>query len=63
MLASILSLLISLKPVIIPILTALVGWLIPSPFQAAERGQASTHAAEDKADASRGDMGDLDRLP
>lgn len=48
------------KPVILPILTALVGWLIPSPLQRAAKAPVEVADAEKKADA--GDTGALDHL-
>lgn len=63
MLASILALLVSLKPVLVPLLTALVGWLVPSPWEVAARGREKTKDAEDRADATRGYVDDLDHLP
>jgi hypothetical protein len=51
------------KPVILPILTLIVGWLIPSPMQKAAQKQAEIHNAETKATNSNGNVSDLDRLP
>lgn len=51
------------KPVILPCLTALVGWLIPSPFQKAAQKQAEIHDAEGKAQSSGGNVTGLDQLP
>lgn len=52
-----------LKPILVPLATLIAGWLMPSPFQKAAKGQADTHAAEKKADETRGDVSDLDNLP
>lgn len=49
--------------ILTPVLTALVGWIIPSPFQKTEKGQADIHAAETKAQSSRGNVSNLDNLP
>ena len=40
------ALTLSFKPVILPILTCLVGWLVPSPKEILRRKQAATHEAE-----------------
>lgn len=52
-----------LVKILAPLLTGVVGWLAPSPFQKAEKGQSETHAAETKAQDSRGDVSGLDRIP
>jgi hypothetical protein len=44
------------KPVILPVLTALVGWLIPSPQQLLAKKEAATHQAEQSGQG-------LDTLP
>ncbi len=47
------------KPIIVPILTALLGWLLPSPLQKAAKGPAEVADAQKKGNA--GDPSDLDR--
>jgi hypothetical protein len=37
---------LSFKPIILPILTALVGWIVPSPQELLARKEAATHQAE-----------------
>lgn len=44
------------KPVIVPLLTGLVGWLIPSPAQLLAKKEAATHQAEQSGT-------NLDQLP
>jgi hypothetical protein len=44
------------KPVILPILTALVGWVLPSPQQLLANKEAATHQAEQSGEG-------LDNLP
>ena len=46
----------SFKPIFLPILTALVGWLIPSPTQLLIKKEAATHEAEQTGKG-------LDQLP
>lgn len=57
------SFFMSYQAVILPILSALIAWLLPSPLQRANRDMEKNHAAQEKADTSRGYMDDLDRLP
>lgn len=52
-----------LKPVIIPILTGLIGWLIPSPIKKAQNEVADVHNAEAKATKTPGNTSALDQLP
>lgn len=47
---------LAFKPIILPILTAIVGWLIPSPAQLLAKKEAATHEAE-------GSGKGLDQLP
>ena len=37
---------LAFKPIILPILTLLVGWVVPSPQELLARKQAATHQAE-----------------
>jgi hypothetical protein len=50
------------KPVILPILTFLVGWIFPSPIQTAMQKQTDLNAAEQKADGPKHDVTDLDKI-
>lgn len=63
MIEGILAALALLKPLLLPLMTFLAGWLFPSPLQKAKQGQVEVHDAESKATASRGDVSDLDNLP
>ncbi len=63
MVAALWALIPILKPFLVPLLTFLAGWLFPSPIKKTATDQAKTHAAEDKADATRGQVDDLDQLP
>ncbi len=48
-----------LKPVILPILSMLVGWLLPSPLRRSVKIPAEVRDAQEKAD--KGNPDDLDR--
>lgn len=52
-----------LVKILTPLLAGLVGWLVPSPFQKAEKAEVRTHDSETKAQDSRGDVSGLDNLP
>lgn len=56
--SALLALLQAYAYVIVPCLTALLGWLVPSPLQKATKAPQEVKDAEDKADA--GDPSDLD---
>lgn len=63
MISAIIAFLTTYKALLLPLATAFIGWLLPSPMEQVGRAQEKTHAAEDKADTTRGDMDDLDHLP
>lgn len=52
-----------LKPLLLPFLTLIAGWLLPSPLQKAKKGQEDVSEDEKKLTDSRGDIGGLDDLP
>ena len=59
-LAAILAL---LKPFLLPLVSLVAGWLLPSPIKKSRDLQEKTHNAESKADETRGFVDDLDKLP
>lgn len=63
MIATILAILTALKPILVPLVTFLAGWLFPSPIQSAINTTGKEHDAETKASDSRGNVSDLDNLP
>lgn len=63
MITAIIGILATLKPILLPLITFLAGWIFPSPIQKAIDQQGKIHDAEGKADSSRGNVSDLDHLP
>lgn len=62
MLASILGILSALKPFLVPLISLVSGWLLPSPLQKTSTDIGKIHDAESKA-TSTGDTSGLDNLP
>lgn len=60
---AILGLLTLLKPILMPLMTFLAGWLMPSPIQKAANDQAKVQDAEKNAQDHPGNVGPLDGLP
>jgi hypothetical protein len=63
MIAAIIAALTTLKPLLLPLVTFLAGWIFPSPLDKAIKETGKSHDAETKATDSRGQMDDLDKLP
>lgn len=61
--AAILAFLTTYKAVLIPIVTAIVGWLFPSPLQKAVKSGEDVHNTEGKVTDGSAPTSDLDRLP
>lgn len=61
--ATLIAILTTLKPLLAPLVTFLVGVLFPSPIQKTLDRQGKVHEAEKKADESGGNVSDLDSLP
>lgn len=57
------TILLLLKPLLAPLISFIAGYLLPSPMQKAARRSEEIHNAEQKADATRGYVDDLDNLP
>jgi hypothetical protein len=62
MLASILTLLTALSPILKPALAFLAGWLFPSPIQKAQKGIDDVHEVEKKVSEGSAPTSDLDRV-
>lgn len=51
------------KEILIPIVTALIGYFIPSPWQKAQKGIEDVHNKAKGVDEGTGATSDLDKLP
>jgi len=62
-LATILGLLSGYKDVLLPLVSALIGWLLPSPIQKAQKESENVHNTEKAVSDGTAPTSDLDRLP
>lgn len=63
MFTSIIGIILGYKSVLLPLLAAAIGWLLPSPLSKAIDGQAKNHDTEKNVSDHTAPTSDLDKLP